>query len=462
MSIGLFIFRRDFRIFDNISLYALAEKCSKIFTVFIFTPEQVVSNKFKSDRAIQYMIESLEELSEHIKAAGGKLYLLQGENESIILSCIKALHITHIGYNLDYSPYALKRDSQIEHLSKKHGIELITDYDYYLLPPNQVLTGGKTAYKKFTPFYHACMSEKIPLPNDSKTTLTKVSTALSKTKDLPHELTFKQSYSKFVNLTSVEIKNMAFRGGRSEALKSLKQGVITQKKYDVIHNTAHMNTSRLSPYIKFGCISIREVYQEFKSNKPFIRQLIWRDFYANILYNYKVLGNAMQEKYNKLKWDNSKSWFKLWCEGNTGFPIVDAGMRELNISGYMHNRTRLIVASFLVKTLLISWEWGEKYFATRLIDYDPASNNGNWQWIASTGADSQQYFRIFNPMMQGKKFDTECIYIKKWIPELADLEPKLIHKWDLIWDKHKDIKYPKPMCDYSDQKKLTIAMYKKI
>jgi deoxyribodipyrimidine photo-lyase len=167
----------------------------------------------------------------------------------------------------------------------------------------------------------------------------------------------------------------------------------------------------------------------------------------------------MKLKYDAIKWHHNVSWFNKWREGKTGFPIVDAGMRQLNATGYMHNRARLIVASFLVKTLLISWEHGEKYFATQLIDYDPASNNGNWQWIASTGADSQPYFRIFNPMEQSKKFDPECIYIKTWIPELENSPHKVIHNWPNVWQDFKQINYPKPICDYKKQKDLALKMY---
>jgi deoxyribodipyrimidine photo-lyase len=173
----------------------------------------------------------------------------------------------------------------------------------------------------------------------------------------------------------------------------------------------------------------------------------------------------MKPNYNRIRWHHNSAWFKAWCDGNTGFPIVDAGMRQLNSTGYMHNRSRLIVASFLVKTLLISWERGEQYFASKLTDYDPASNNGNWQWIAGTGADSQPYFRIFNPTEQGKKVDPNCEYIKKWIPELREVDPKTIHIWQDNWREHKEpknIKYPQPICDYKKQKELALDMYSSV
>ena len=230
--------------------------------------------------------------------------------------------------------------------------------------------------------------------------------------------------------------------------------------YSKTRNELSISTSELSPYIKFGCISIREVYQAFKTKHDFIRQLFWRDFYANILYSFPhVLGSAMKPNYNKLHWHNNSNLFKKWCNGETGYPVVDAGMRQLLQTGYMHNRARLIVSSFLVKTLLISWEKGEKYFAQHLVDYDPASNNGNWQWTAGSGADSQPYFRIFNPWEQTKNYDSNCEYIKQWIPELKDVPNKDILNWENTYSQYKNIKYPKPIVNYKTQKELTLHMY---
>ena len=193
--------------------------------------------------------------------------------------------------------------------------------------------------------------------------------------------------------------------------------------------------------MKYGNISVREAYHIMKNKlgieSDLIKQLIWKDFYAQLLYhNPKVLGNALKPKYNDIQWENNPTYLKKWKDGKTGFPIVDAGMRELNKTGYMHNRARLITASFLIKTLLIDWQKGEKYFAQKLTDYDPASNNGNWQWVASTGADSQPYFRIFNPWSQSKTHDSDCEYIKKWIPELEGIPNKSIHQWDKDCEKY--------------------------
>jgi deoxyribodipyrimidine photo-lyase len=243
----------------------------------------------------------------------------------------------------------------------------------------------------------------------------------------------------------------------------MRQAAKNLKNYPRTHNDLSHSTSELSAFIKFGCVSIREVYKTFRSKHDFIRQLFWRDFYANILYSFPyVLGSAMKKNYNKVHWHHNSNWFKKWCDGETGYPVVDAGMRQMNQTGYMHNRARLIVSSFLVKTLLISWEEGEKYFAQKLVDYDPASNNGNWQWTAGSGADSQPYFRIFNPWEQGKNYDPNCEYIKKWVPELKDVPNKDILNWEDTHSEYKDVKYPKPIVDYKKQKEIALKMYSSV
>ena len=224
-----------------------------------------------------------------------------------------------------------------------------------------------------------------------------------------------------------------------------------------------MNTSLLSAPIKFGCVSIREVYHTLKHNTQLIRQLYWRDFYSQIMYHFpRVLGHALKPNYDRIKWPQHEKWFEAWTQGKTGFPVVDAGMRQLVETGWLHNRGRLIVASFLVKTLMIDWRKGEKFFAQTLTDYDPANNNGNWEWIMGGGADSQPFFRIFNPWEQSKHFDPDAEYIKKWVPELREVDPKAIHHWDTEWSNYKNVGYVKPICDYKTQKDAVLKLYKSI
>jgi deoxyribodipyrimidine photo-lyase len=460
---GLFIFRRDFRIVDNNGLNLINQHCKNIYTIFIFTPEQVTNtNQFKSDNAVQFMIESLEDLESQISNKGGKLYSFYGHNEKIVSQCIKEFNIDVICFNLDYTPYAIKRDNEIIALCEKMKTYVMYDYDYYLHEPGSILTGSKTPYQKFTPYYQAAMKKKIQAPQHENTK--KLHLTYTK-KTIPNRISLNDAMHKFTK----ENSDILVHGGRENALRQLSRANKTQGHYSSTHNELSKSTSELSAYIKFGCVSIREVYHVLKTKHELIRQLVWRDFYANILYSFPhVLGNAMKKNYNKINWHHNSNHFEAWREGMTGFPIVDAGMRQLNQTGYMHNRARLITASFLVKTLLISWEHGEKYFAKKLTDYDPASNNGNWQWIASTGADSQPFFRIFNPWEQAKNFDPNAEYIKKWVPELRDVPVKDIMNWGdeslsrTPSTSAEKIKYPKPIVDYSKQKKLALKMYNSV
>ena len=448
---GLFIFRRDLRIVDNNGLNLLNEKCKNVFTIFIFTPEQVGSgNKYKSDNSVQFMIESLQDLASQISKSGGHLYTFYGYNDKIVSDCIKAFDINVVCFNLDITPYAKERDEKIIKLCEHMKTYVIYDYDYYLHEPGTIVNGSGEPYQKFTPYYNTSLKKKVESPAGPR----KIHFKRSET-HIPNKITLDESMKKFTTVNP----NILVHGGRPEAIKTLKTAVRTQTHYPKTHNELDKQTTQLSAYLKFGCISIREAYKALHGKRDIIRQLIWRDFYANILYSFPhVLGHAMKQKYNKVHWHHNTNWFKAWCDGETGFPVVDAGMRQLNETGYMHNRARLIVASFLTKTLLIDWREGEKYFASKLTDYDPASNNGNWQWVASTGADSQPYFRIFNPWEQAKNFDTDCEYIKKWVPELKDVPDKDIFNWETEWSNYKDVKYYKPIVDYKKQKDLALKM----
>jgi len=454
---GLFIFRRDLRIVDNTALNLINSKCNRVFTIFIFTPEQVTKeNHFKSDNAVQFMIESLKNLSADIRHNGGQLYTFFGENTKIIQQCIKAFNIDFVSFNVDYTPYAVKRDNQIVHLCEKLDVKLETAHDYYLHTPGTIKNGTGEPYKKFTPYYSSALKHHFQLPTSArKIHFAKSSAHLSNT------ISLDTAFSRFTE----DNENILVHGGRPLAIQCLKQALKTQKHYSKTHNDLERKTTQLSAYIKFGCISIREVWKAFRHNRDLVRQLIWRDFYANILLCFPhVLGHSMKPSYSKIHWHKNTKWFNAWKSGNTGFPVVDAGMRQLNETGYMHNRARLITSSFLIKILLIDWQDGEKYFAQNLTDYDPASNNGNWQWNASTGADSQPYFRIFNPWLQSEEYDPDCTYIKQWIPELKDVEPKVIHQWYKYFEEKefKEIKYPDPIVDYSKQKELALKMYSNV
>jgi deoxyribodipyrimidine photo-lyase len=410
-EISIFIFRRDLRVQDNKALNKLLDLNSSVslYPMFIFNPKQIYAknNEYFSNNAIQFMIESLEDLEDNLP-----INYHEGDDIEILNKLHKKYHIKHVAFNKDYTPYAINRDKKILEWCESQDITIITDEDYTLFTMGSIKNGTGKPYQVFTPFYRQTLKMKsdIPITHDIKKS--------NIINDIKH-FDKKKYYTHNANL--------AVRGGRKNALARLKmdmKGYHKNRDYP-----AADATTKLSAYIKFGCVSIREVFYNYKNNKALQRELIWREFYANILYHFPhVIGNSFKKKYDKIKWSNNKGWFKLWCEGKTGFALVDAGMRQLNETGWMHNRVRMIVAMFLTKDLLIDWRWGEKYFATRLVDYDPASNNGGWQWSASTGTDAQPYFRIFNPDLQIKKYDKNYEYIKQWNPNYKDITPIVDHK----------------------------------
>jgi len=450
---GLFIFRRDFRVVDNNGLNLLNSLCKRVYPIFIFTPEQVTgANKHKSNNAVQFMIESLQDLAVQIRKMGGQLFCFYGHNNTIISNLIKELDITILGFNADYTPYAIQRELEIIQICDRNGVQVQYAHDYYLHPPGTILNGQKQTYQKFTPYYTAASKKKVDTPAGSR----KIHFATTN-KHLEHAIRLDSALQRFTTINP----DILVHGGRNNAIKQLRIATKNIKNYSRTRDTLSLPTSHLSAYIKFGCVSIREVYKVFRAKHEFIRQLYWRDFYMNILYSFpKVLEHALKPKYDKIHWHYNENWFNKWAQGKTGFPVVDAAMTQLNTIGYMENRARLIVASFLVKTLLISWQKGAQYFSQHLIDYDPASNQLNWQWVASSGPDSQPYFRIFNPWLQQAEHDPDCVYIKRWIPELADIPNQDIHNWETAFTNYKDIKYPKPMVNYAEQKEKCLKMYK--
>ena len=414
-EIHIFLFRRDFRIHDNLALNRLVAECGNkgVYPMFIFNPVQIYAknNPYFSNNCVQFMIESLDELDTHIhvnyyeadgkEGASGDIGVLKGLS--------KKYKIKTIAYNKDYSPFAIKRDRIIEEWAKDADIRIITEEDYTLYPIGTILNNKDDPYQVFTPFYKKSLSFKVPVPEPLAVKSINVVKNIKRFD--------KHKYY-------VANPDLAVRGGRALALtrfKKIMTDYATTRDYPAMDKT-----TRLSAYIKFGCVSIREVYYNYKNVKELQRELLWREFYANILYYFPhVLGNSFKEQYDNVKWTNNKEWFKRWCNGTTGYLLVDAGMAQLNKTGWMHNRLRMVTAMFLTKDLLIDWRWGEKYFATRLVDYDPASNNGGWQWSASTGTDAQPYFRIFNPELQLKRYDKKYEYIRTWIP---DYETEAIEK----------------------------------
>jgi deoxyribodipyrimidine photo-lyase len=452
-QISLFIFRRDLRLDDNTALLKALAISEMIIPCFIFDPRQVSQkNEFRSMNAIQFMIDSLQDLEQQLKNKNGLLYLFQGEAETVLEKIIKNLPIDAVFCNRDYTPFSIKRDEALKKVCLQHEIAFVQSNDILLTEPLEILSGSKTPYVKFTPFFKTASKKKIEEPQ-------KVHQTNFYTKSIP----FAENKTIYKKVLNNKNQNINIPGGRTNGLKILKN----LKKFNTYKKTRDYpinDTTFLSAHNKFGTVSIREVYhaiaKKLGKDHLLIQQLFWRDFFTHVAYNSPfVFGQAFQQRYNNLSWNSSKKNFKAWCDGKTGFPIIDAGMRQMNKTGFMHNRTRMIVASFLTKDLHINWLWGEKYFAQQLEDYDPCVNNGNWQWSASTGCDAQPYFRIFNPWTQQKKFDPDCTYIKKWVPELKNIDPKIIHAW--YKESSPKIKgYPRPMVDHSKEQKLTKKFYK--
>lgn len=462
---SIFIFRRDFRLNDNIGLIRALKESKVVIPIFIFTPEQLIKNKYKSDNAVQFMIESLEELDKDLKAKNSRLFYFYGPSYKILDKLISKVKADAVYVNMDYTVYSKERDDKLNEVCKKNKIELVSTEDYLMYPVGSVRTGSDTVYTKFTPYFNKAKKKQVP--NMSKNNK---SNYYSKRNTIVGE--FKGDYHKFYKFN----EDLAVRGGRENALNILR-GIKKFKSYNKERNTLSINTTRLSAYIKFGCVSIREVYHVFKdklgARNDIIKQLFWREFYVNVSYYYpNTLGKSgtnrnFKKHYSKVSWitinkasaKQKEQWYS-WIDGNTGYPVVDACMRELNKTGFMHNRGRLIVASFLTKNLMWDWQEGEKYFANKLVDYDPSVNSGNWGWVAGSGVDSQPYFRIFNAWTQGERFDEDAEYIKKWVPELKEVPAKHIHKWDEYWEEY-DIDYPEPIVDHSKTRETAIKMYKK-
>ena len=472
-KISLFIFTRDLRLYDNttlnIALKTALDNSGKVIPIFILNPSQLndKKNSYKSNNLVQFMMECLDELNEELKKYGSRLFYFYGENEEIIKKIIKYLtkekdniQIDLICINRDYTPFAKKREQIIEKICKKNKINFVSEEDYMLTGSKKILKDDGTSYLKFTPFHKkAQLMKKRTIDNK------KYKNYISKTFSFPFE------WKKSIHSFYTENKDIFVRGGRNNALKILSHISIFKSYNKDREFPSLLGTTGLSAYLKFNVVSIREVYEVFikklASSNNLIKQLYWRDFYMQIMFNHKVIRHAMKEDYNSIKWENNPTYIKKWKEGKTGIPIIDAAMRQMNTIGWMHNRCRMIVSNFFVKIMRCDWMIGEKYFAQKLVDYDPANNNGGWQWSASTGTDSQPYFRVFSPWRQAETYDKNCEYIKKYIKELRLVDNKIILKWNIYHENKNEmtnekISYPSPMIlDIAGEFKKTLKIYAK-
>lgn len=465
-ELSIFIFRRDYRLDDNIGLIDALSKSKIVIPIFIFTPEQLINNPYKSNNCVQFMIESLVELNDALKIKGSRLFHFFGKPSDIINKLISKINVDCIYVNRDYTPYSKKRDDDIKAVCQKRKISFVSIEDLLLHPVGSITNANGNIYSKFTPFFNA--SRKLKVSDVKKNNYTNYYSGKNK---ITGEFT--DDIHQFYDYN----ENIAVRGGRKNGMKILNS-IQKFNKYNSERNILSIPTTRLSAYIKFGCVSIREVYHKIKQKlgikNDLIKQLYWREFYYNITeFNPNLFSNNWDDKnfkpnYRKVKWltynkatTKQKEMFNAWSKGRTGFPIIDACINELITTGFLHNRGRMIVASFLVKNLFFHWAEGEKFFSQWLVDLDLPNNNGGWGWVSSSGTDSQPFFRIFNPYLQSQKYDSNCVYIKKWLPILNNIPNDHIHEWNKYFHMHPNIDYPSPIIDYSTSTKKAIKEYKK-
>jgi len=416
-KINIFWFRRDLRLSDNAGLYHALKSDKPVLPLFIFDKKILDKLAHKQDARVEFLQQTVAELSKELQALGGAIIVQYGNPSEIWTQLLDRYEVDTVYTNRDYEAYALERDAKVKAMVKEKGGSFHTFKDHVIFEKGEVLKKDGTPYTVFTPFSKKWKAKL--------TTKRSVSNGTSVSENLSY---YFQSYptAKYFNnfyqtdpMSVPSLEEMGFEPTDIKIpSKVVAQGIV--KNYDETRNFPAINgTSRLGIHFRFGTISIREKAQKAQQlNETFLNELIWRDFYSMILAHFPhVAKGAFRKKYENIPWRNNEEEFKRWCEGKTGYPMVDAGMRELNQTGHMHNRVRMVTSSFLTKHLLINWQWGEAYFAEKLLDFDLASNNGGWQWAAGCGTDAAPYFRIFNPTSQMQKFDKEAKYIKKWVPE---------------------------------------------
>lgn len=427
-AITIFWFRRDLRLHDNAGLYHALKQNKPVLPVFIFDTDILSQLEDKHDRRVDFIHQASEKINSELKVLHSSLMVFHDTPEKVFQQLTKLYDIKNVYANHDYEPYAIERDSKIKDFLETLNISFNTFKDQCIFENTEITKDDGKPYTVFTPysrkwkaklnqFYHKPYPTKKYFGNFLKQKQSSFITL--------NELVFKKTDITFIDKITID--------------ELLIQKYKEQRDYPSVNGT-----TKLSVHLRFGTVSIRElVSASLVLSETWLNELIWRDFYMMILSNFPhVATKAFKKDYEFIPWRNNEKEFEKWCNGETGFPIVDAGMRELNATGFMHNRVRMIVSSFLVKDLLINWQWGEAYFAKKLNDFDLSANNGGWQWAAGCGCDAAPYFRVFNPTEQQKKFDADFKYIKRWIPEFGTN------------------KYPPPMVDHAAARIRALQVYK--
>lgn len=425
-KISIFWFRRDLRLKDNHGLFQALESGKKVLPIFIFDEDILDLLENKSDKRVDFIVQALQTLNSFLKSKNKCIKIFKGKPLEIYKKLTENYEIEAVYCNEDYEPYAIKRDQEIADFLASKNIAFHQFKDQVIFHKDEIVKADKKPYTVYTPYSKLWLNEfqKVDLqgfPSEKK---------LDNLLDIPFE--------------KLKIEDIGFQK-TDLAFEVPEADLHIIKTYEETRNfPAVKGTTQLGVHLRFGTISVRKLAKIAKENNlTFLKELIWREFFMQILYHFpKVVNHSFKSKYDAIPWENNPEFLEKWKAGKTGFPIVDAGMRELNTTGFMHNRVRMITASFLIKHLLTDWRIGEAYFAEKLMDYDLSANNGNWQWCASSGCDAAPYFRIFNPDEQQKKFDPDFKYIKKWIPEFGT-------KY-----------YPKPIVEHKKAREKVLKVYK--
>ncbi|MBP1224678.1 cryptochrome/photolyase family protein [Flavobacterium sp. 1355] len=420
---NFFWFRRDLRLDDNIGLFHALQSDFLVIPLFIFD-EDILENLPKNDPRVNFIYDSLQEINKQLLEINSSVLIKKGKSFEIWKSLLTEFDIQEVFFNKDYEPFAIKRDLAIFSLLQENNIKVSSFKDHVIFEEKEIVKSDGLPYTVYTPYKNKWL-EKYHLSGQAAEYDTK-----------PLWANFYKNHFQFPELLEI--------GFDRSAIKVVPHNLSQISNYKEIRDFPALDgTSYLSPHLRFGTVSIRKLVNwANRKNQTFLSELIWREFFIQILFSFpKVVHQNFKSNYDGIQWRNNEADFERWCSGTTGYPMVDAGMRQLNETGYMHNRVRMVVASFLCKHLLINWQWGEAYFAEKLLDFELASNVGNWQWAAGTGCDAAPYFRVFNPDIQQKKFDKDGIYIRKWIPEF-------------------DLGYNEPMVDHAFARDRAITTYK--
>ncbi len=422
--VSIMWFRRDLRLHDNAALfhalqYASEKNGAPVLPIFIFDKQILDKLEDKSDKRVVFIEAALQKMHAQLQALGSGLTVLYSTPHEAFKKLLTQYTVAQVFTNHDYEPYALERDTTIEQLLASQKIGFSTYKDQVVFEKFEVVKDDGKPYTVFTPYSRKWKAYLAMNP-----------VTLFDTKKVS------KNYFHYTAEPMPTLASMGFTGSAATSFPGSVLDVNIVKKYTDNRNfpAIENSTSKMGVHLRFGTVSVREILlQALPLNETYVNEIIWRDFYHAILFHFPKVGKgeSFKKEYDFIKWRNNEKEFEYWCNGTTGYPIVDAGMRELNATGFMHNRVRMITASFLCKHLLIDWRWGEAYFAQKLLDFDLASNNGGWQWASSSGCDAAPYFRVFNPTLQTEKFDKNLVYIKKWIPELGGFEypnPIVVHE----------------------------------